>query len=54
MEPLRQHYMVATGKGLQAAPNPNPRPNFIKPSQAGTAKNPLPNPMMKRPRGRGQ
>ena len=47
MEPVRQHYALATGKGLQSPPDPNPRPNFIKPSQAGTAKNPHPNPMMK-------
>jgi hypothetical protein len=46
MEPLRQHYMVATGKGVQPAPDPNPKPNFIKPSEAGTAKDAHPNPMM--------
>jgi hypothetical protein len=45
MEPVRQHYLLATGGGVQPAPNPNPRTNFIKPSDAGTAKNPFPNPM---------
>lgn len=53
-EPVRQHYALATGKGLQSPPNPNPKPNFIKSGKnMGTAKNPFPNPM-KRSRGRGQ
>lgn len=50
MEPVRQHYLLATGGGVQPAPNPSPRPNFIPPSEAGTAKNPNPNPMMKKGR----
>lgn len=48
MEAVRQHYSLATGGGLQPAPSPTPRTNFIKPSDAGTAKNPFPNPMMKK------
>lgn len=47
MEPVRQHYLLATGGGLQPAPDPNPRPNFIPAKDAGTAKNPHPNPMKK-------
>lgn len=50
MEPMRQHYMLATGKGVQPAPDPNPRTNFIKPKDAGTAKDAFPNPMMKKGR----
>ncbi len=54
MEPYRQHYMLATGKGIQAPPDPNPKPNFIKPGvNMGTAKNAFPNPMMKKS-GRGR
>lgn len=53
MEPMRQHYMLATGKGLQTAPDPNPKPNFIKPGKDwGTASDPHPNPMTTRPKGK--
>jgi hypothetical protein len=34
MEPLRQHYMLATGKGLQKPPDPNPKPGTVR---AGTS-----------------
>ena len=52
--PVRQHYSLATGKGLQSPPSPNPRPNFVKPGKnVGTASNPFPNPMMKKS-GRGR
>lgn len=51
MEPVRQHYLLATGGGVQPAPPTNPG-NFIKPSDAGTAKNPHPNPMMKKGSGK--
>lgn len=53
-EAVRQHYRIATGMGLTPPPNPNPKPNYIKPGKnMGTAKNPFPNPMTTRPRGRG-
>jgi hypothetical protein len=51
-EPVRQHYSLATGKGLTPAPSPNPRTNFINKS-IGTASNPHPNPMKKKA-GRGR
>lgn len=41
---VRQHYLLATTGGVQPAPKTDPG-NFIKPSEAGTAKNPHPNPM---------
>lgn len=31
MEPVRQHYLLATGGGVQPPPNPNPKPNFVGP-----------------------
>lgn len=34
MEPVRQHYLLATGQGVQPAPDPNPKPNFIAPNQS--------------------
>jgi hypothetical protein len=53
MEPMRQHYMLATGKGVQPAPDPNPKPDFIKPGKDwGTASDPFPNPMTTRPKGK--
>jgi hypothetical protein len=39
MEPLRQHYMLATGKGLQSPPSPSPAPGSAKAS-AGAPKAP--------------
>jgi hypothetical protein len=30
MEPLRQHYLLATGKGLQKPPDPNPKPGSVR------------------------
>lgn len=39
MEPLRQHYMLATGKGLQSPPSPSPAPGSPKAS-ASAPKNP--------------
>lgn len=55
MEPVRQHYLLATGKGLQPPPSPTPRPNFIKPGKnMGTARNAFPNPMMRKKSGRGR
>lgn len=48
MEPVRQHYLLATTGGVQPAPSAEPRTNFIPAKDAGTAKNPHPNPMMKK------
>lgn len=48
-EAVRQHYRLATGMGLTPAPSSSPKTNFIKPGKnMGTAKNPHPNPMMKK------
>lgn len=51
MEPVRQHYALATGQGLQSPPPTDPG-NFIAKKDAGTAKNPFPNPMMKKGSGK--
>lgn len=50
---IPQHKSLATGQGLCPAPSATPRTNFIKASDAGTNKDPHPNPMMKKS-GRGR
>lgn len=35
-EPVRQRYGLATGKGLEPAPNPRPNPGFRKGGKVST------------------